>query len=337
MMKSLRTIAGCLVIILLVMPCHAPSVEAQDGQAPGAPEDAGDQDTEAESQEQRTAWQTYQATLNLANGVVNFVFTTIMLLLFALVLLLRIRYWKKLNRKIERELRGIKLPKQTAVDESRNSTILLGIGGTGKTTLIRSLFNDPRANPNIKTAKYAIYSKSEEVPAETPAKRCVFYISDYRGQNLGDLIRAFVEQQIKPYSEMRYGHINSLVLIVDLVKPPASQGNHAQMVNSYDEERVLRHLQEWNDQALDAVFGMMTDELKYACLFINKYDLIEDHTVEMEANIKRAFGPLRDALEERCDGVNFDVLIGSARNGDKVTELHRSLTEYSVRSPAKQG
>lgn len=337
MIQNLRRVAFCLGIILIVMVYHLAFVEAQETSAPElAAENGGEEEGKIETKENQLSLQFYQGILNLVNGLMNFAVTTIVLLSIALGLWIRIRYLKRLNGKIKSELRGITLPKQTDVDESRNSTILLGIGGTGKTTLIRSLFNDPRANPNIKTAKYAIYGKAEEVPAERPAKRCRFYISDYRGQNLGDLMRAFVEQQMKPYSEMRYGYINSLILIVDVVKPPTSQGNHIQMVTSYDEERVSRHLQEWNAQALDAVFGMMTDTLKYVCLFINKFDLIESHSVEMESNIRSAFEPLRHALEERCDGVNFEVLIGSARNGDKVTELHKRLTEHSVPSPAKQ-
>ena len=254
----------------------------------------------------------------------------------SLTLTLRIVVLRRQRNRAKVALEGASLPVKVEVDERRNSIMLLGIGGTGKTTLIRSLFNDNTANPDIRTDKYVIYSKTERIPAPSPESSCSLYISDYVGQNLGMLIRAFLEEQARPYSPMRYGFVESLILMVDVVRPPSLQDQpqdaNVNMVHTYDKARVEEHLEQWNTQSLDAVFGMMTATLGYVCLFINKVDLLKNRTVEIDRDIMNIFEPLRRALQARCAGAEFETLIGSALNGGGIPRLHSKLTQHSVTS-----
>lgn len=107
----------------------------------------------------------------------------------------------------------------------RNSIMLLGLGGTGKTTFVRNVFEDRNANPSMETEHYQLYQvtktrKIRRSNAETKEDVHTLFVGDYRGQNLGQLVREFVKQQKSPFEAMTYGFINSLILVVDLFDPP---------------------------------------------------------------------------------------------------------------------
>ena len=242
------------------------------------------------------------------------------------------------KRKAEDTLRGITLPAKVPKGHKRNSIMLLGIGGVGKTTLIRSLFANPKANPAFSTVAYELYRTTIDVAVETGERGgqpCHLFVGDYRGQDLGSLIREFIVAQMKSYDPMSYGYINTLVLMVDVVDPPASPdevppGQQSEVNLS----RVRKQKREWNDTALDAVFGLLTkSSLSHVCLFINKSDLITNgNDEEKESEIKTLYGGLAKKLRKRAHGANaeFNVLYGSADKGTNVPVLQRALLDKAV-------
>jgi hypothetical protein len=237
---------------------------------------------------------------------------------------------KVLEHKVNEVERGIIEPVRMKPSEKRNSIILLGLGGSGKTSLIRNVFQQKRATPERTTAEYTIYKSSHAVDNQ----KYNFFISDYVGQNLGNLVGSFIEQQKIAYSEMTYGYINSLVLVVDLFPPKAdATAPELQPEDGPNPQRVERHLSQWNETALDAVFGLLTvPELSYVCLFINKYDLIAQNTSDSKRNIEKLYGKLFAYLRMKVagQGVDCEMMIGSAASGECLPRLLEQFIKSSV-------
>ena len=53
-----------------------------------------------------------------------------------------------MSQRLKGRLKALQLPPPVRVDETRNSILLVGIGGVGKTSLIRALTPDPAAEPD---------------------------------------------------------------------------------------------------------------------------------------------------------------------------------------------
>lgn len=216
----------------------------------------------------------------------------------------------------------------------RNSMMLLGLGGVGKTTFVRSLFSNERANPTASTERYELYRTTfslEDPNNPKKGRQYTLFVGDYRGQNLGQLVREFVTQQKNSFDPMSYGFINSLILIVDLFPPP-DRDNPLEPQDKLDDNRVNMHIDQWNETALDAVFGLLTrDSLKYVCLYINKADVLIKNQ-EKQDLIRRHFSELRSRLQKRTDIVNakFDLIIGSALDGSGIPEIKENLFSTSV-------
>lgn len=243
------------------------------------------------------------------------------------------------NRAVNEVKNSFVLPVQVPNLDKRNSIILLGIGGTGKTSIIKGLLNNNEANPNEKTENFTMYEgnrfsvKEEEKETNKANKsnsKYWFYIADYKGQNIGQLVRSFIIQQKKPFSPLAYGHITSLILMVDLVTP--KEEAHYEDIpkqEKYNQERVNTHVTEWNDTALDAIFGLLTSELRYVCIFINKVDLMNNRSYEAEERYIKIFQPMQEKIKKRVGRATVKTYLGSARDGTSLNYLTEDLMEYS--------
>ena len=228
-----------------------------------------------------------------------------------------------------RLVEGLFAPVTLPAEDRRNSIILLGIGRTGKTTLIRHLFENNRARPYERTTKYDLYSKKVSIDADS--SHLWLYVSDYAGQNIGTLISAFLLQQKKAHSAMSYGHVNSLILMVDVFTKQDEDDTDPKPLRETDEERIQMHLEQWNDLALDAVFGLLTeDSLQYVCLFINKFDLMKNQDEKAAKKLVSQFDELVERLKEKAPELDVDIIVGSAAKGTGFPELRSSLEEHSV-------
>ena len=143
--------------------------------------------------------------------------------------------------KADDRMRGFQLPVKTPFPEMRNSVLLVGLGGVGKTSFINKLLDSDAARPEIATDSFDIYRYGVVLPDNEKPSTCWIYMSDYAGQDLGSLVRAFVEQQRLSYSPMRYGHINSLILLVDLMPAPATGAAKHETAEEPNSDRVQQH------------------------------------------------------------------------------------------------
>lgn len=216
--------------------------------------------------------------------------------------------------------------------------MLLGLGGVGKTTFVRGVFQNPKANPSVSTEHYGLYRTTTDVEDPDDKRRnekYTLYVGDYRGQNLGQLVSKFITQQKASFEPMSYGYINSLVLIVDLF-PPHEQFDHTMVEprDCVDSDRVEKHNSQWNDTALDAVFGLLTTGgLRYVCLFINKMDLLKgSNTPAVQREVRKRFAELEGRLKERARGskATFKLVLGSAEDGGGILRVRKELFETSV-------
>ena len=245
--------------------------------------------------------------------------------------------------KTKDELDGLTRPVQVTPDETVNSVMTVGLGGSGKTSLVKALIGGSNRDidPLIKTRYFRIYSTESATPVSTPQKISRLYISDYPGQTLlEDLIRGFIKQQSLRFSPLRYNHVISLILVVDLYPPSDMTANIISEKEKLDRERagtkktienrIEENVNAWNESAISAIFGMMTSSLKYICLFINKSDLVEG-TMEEEEIINK-YKSILKSISARDSGIKVTVLIGSAKDGKNIITLKDELITYSVSS-----
>lgn len=259
------------------------------------------------------------------------IMTALAVLFGALDVLLGFLAWRSRQR-----FSGLTRPAKVKVGK-RNSIMLLGLGGVGKTTFVRNLFQNEEANPTVSTEHYELYETTTIVKniGRGNMKRYTLFVGDYRGQNLGQLVREFVTQQKKPFNPMSYGFINSLVLVVDLFPPtehfddpPLKPRRHA------DADRIGLHGSQWNATALDAIFGLLTSgSLKYVCLFVNKSDLlIGSNAAEIQEELGNRFTDLQARLELRARRADaeFELVLGSAKSSAGISHVRKALFERSV-------
>ncbi len=233
---------------------------------------------------------------------------------------------------LDEELRE---PKPLAENEKRNAIIIVGLGGCGKTTLIKRLSKDENANPEVPTPGYMRFDWSERSNNTEP--KYTYYAADHKGQNIGTLIGGLIEEQKRPYSPMTWGAINSLIFFVDVAKAHDEQ---AQSIVEFNQEvarswkeRIQENIRQWSPTALDTIFGFTTkpvtdprvNSLKYVCLFVNKVDLIPNR----EEEIKKLYQSLTQELRLRCSGLTFQVILGSVKIGSGLPILEESLKKHS--------
>lgn len=236
-------------------------------------------------------------------------------------------------------IKGLRAPVIVPKGDRRNSIMLLGLGEVGKTRMIERLFRIPEPQAAEKTEHYDIYFnafKGGLGDGNNHGTHTWYYISDYKGQDLGTLVRAFVEQQFTAYSPMAYGHITSVVLMLDLFAPPANKGDKVPKQERFNQERIDRHIQEWQAMSFQAVFGLLTNSLKYVCVFINKIDLLETRSGTAEKDALKKFAEIRERLEFFChekSGIELEFIVGSVEAGDGLPALDKKLRQYSVIDP----
>jgi GTPase SAR1 family protein len=233
-----------------------------------------------------------------------------------------------MSQRLKARLKALQLPPPIKVNETRNSILLVGIGGVGKTSLIKALTHDSAAEPDT-AGPFKIYKHVEELGNESSGiERTNLYFADYRWQNLTYLIGGFLLEQKQPYCPLRYGFLNSLIIVVDVTDHPKYPSEIVPKAQIFSQKRVEDNLNELNSQSIQAILGLFTrPQLKYICLFINKIDLLSGYDEAMENEIKKAYLPLLHELNEATEGVRFECKLGSAARDLKIAELRNALRD----------
>ena len=214
-----------------------------------------------------------------------------------------------------------------------NTVLLIGMEGTGKTELIRSCFGHPNADSSKETEDFELYTSEQTVNG----KNRWINVADYMGHNIGMLVSSFIDIQRQPDSPLKYGQIHSVVLMVDLRYPEEDRAISAPTAPSADQKRIKANVEQWNEMAVDAIFGLLTEPaLSYICIFINKYDLISEPKKFSKAKAEKSYANLAQYLELKVKPIKaggktrVDVIVGSAKHGDGHSELMAKLYQYSA-------
>jgi len=223
-----------------------------------------------------------------------------------------------INNKLGQALRG---------DRAQNVVVQLGIGGTGKTTLIKYLTHDPTANPTIETAAFSVYKQDFSITrtrrdGEVDKVKTSIVIADYRGQHYGTLIEGILNHTVERKSEVRNGDINTILFIVDVFYPSIDRCGDVPPQPMPDPDRLRENVEYWNEARLEVLFQLLRrGSVKNVGVFVNKCDLLTSEEGREEA--RRAIEPLVSSIRRWTDalGIQPFVVLGSLKTGTGVNEL----------------
>ncbi|WP_125932093.1 GTPase domain-containing protein [Thiosocius teredinicola] len=195
-------------------------------------------------------------------------------------------------------------------DSRALNIVLIGEGGSGKTTLIRALSGAPEAAPDIATDDISTYSLVQEVTVENDnsKKRRLFrlYIDDYVGQNF---IRALKDESIN--SRLKSIPSAFPVIVVDLF--PKTTEQNGNRFKTFDQDRIDYQLSIYNDVVIQLAMSRSIGT-KDIVLFINKIDKLQSVTEKSKKNAEEAYSLLIEKLKD-IRGKRVHVIAGSAQNG----------------------
>ena len=195
-------------------------------------------------------------------------------------------------------------------DSRALNVILVGEGGSGKTTLIHSLTAAPEAVPAIATDSISTYSLVQEMTVTIKNKtvRRLFriFIDDYVGQRFVDALNhTDINRRLDKVPA------TLLVIVVDLFKYEKSK--QGQLRQKIDPKRVKDQLAAYHDNVVQLLLDRASSS-KHIVLFINKIDMISPMTPEIFQAAEKAYEELINTLND-VRGKQLHVIVGSARAG----------------------
>ncbi len=211
-------------------------------------------------------------------------------------------------------------------EEDSNVIMMLGLGGAGKTSLIHGVTKDPNANPRVATPSFSVFDYHQEDQGKA------LYMMDYRGQNLATLIAALsygeYEDDLPTSSPSQ---INSIVLVLDLIAPPANPAIKQKVPMAIDTNRVSENEEFWNSAIMQALTTYLAeDHLRYVCIFINKADLYKKELSEDDIDeIEAIYMPICTKLAGYRKAAEFEIMVGSAKDEKTITKLRNRLLEFA--------
>jgi GTPase SAR1 family protein len=232
---------------------------------------------------------------------------------------------------LERRLSGPRFMATPQQEDRYCRMLLLGIGGVGKTHLIKSMMAAPGGedyvpDPRVSTGTAKSYSLINAIVSGDNTKVVHVDVDDYRGQNQGELLRYLTERG----ADGKLHAVTAIVLVVDLFSPPDRDAPLQRTRPDWSASRVAKNNEEWSSAALQPWLDLAGDEWKYFCLFVNKLDLLRPLTNERIRDIEKEYDSLLQRAKQ-SRGVRYKIIVGSARRGTGVVELLSDLVEYSQR------
>jgi len=252
--------------------------------------------------------------------------------LLALLTRWRIELGKLRERYID-PLHG-KLPH---LDQYAVNAMVVGLGGSGKTSIIRSLSACEEADPEIKTAVNQTYTIVNEVSVKGKGGELYrrvnrIYIDEHVGQQMASIFDTDMARR------RGLDKINRcLIIVVDLFEVTDSD-NRPLTRTAFDKRRIAKNLNLYNEGFVQILTTFLNDGDKFV-VFINKIDGLQDITEQAVEEAKAAYKPLIDRLRA-VNGRKTMVVVGSAMRGlglvsSDASGAPHSLLSILVRSASK--
>ncbi|MEO9894789.1 MAG: GTPase domain-containing protein [Paracoccaceae bacterium] len=204
------------------------------------------------------------------------------------------------------------------------NVLVIGKGGSGKTSVIKALAGSDEINPNVSNAINAFYSVSHEmdtVEASVVNRRVLrLYFSDHVGQDFASIKETayFKERKLE-------GLPKTIIFVVDLFDTDEAYGEDG-VFDQVDKKRVQDHIRVYSPELLDIVTSGLPHKATIF-LFINKIDKLAVPLNQIEKICLDAYKPLIQRLGN-VPGSHLKVVAGSAETGQSV---------MGARSGASQG
>lgn len=204
------------------------------------------------------------------------------------------------------------LEKYTKADQTIHKIYTMGMPGVGKTSLTLKW-----ASPLAVREGAPIWAQQYVKPVCTITAGNItlehsFEITDLDGEYMPDALVALNREDVE-----------GLLLVVDLGDRQAK---------TVDLNRIDKQLAVFAKPALKVLLGSIQagEHLKALVLFINKSDLLSGTFGEVEAEAKRLYAPLIQALQEIQTGIDIRVIVGSAETGHNTHALFGHFTEKLI-------
>jgi signal recognition particle receptor subunit beta len=223
------------------------------------------------------------------------------------------------SEQLSRRLAGPRFSLPEKSKEKYVRVAIAGLGGTGKTSLIRKISGCRLADPRRKTGSAKTYSFIKEIAYEDRTEVYRIDLEDYRGQNVAELLTNIHA------SDKRFP-VTAIIMMVDLFETESDMATFEGENVYWDETRVNKHLREWSDSLIGALLAA-TPEVKYICLFINKADLVNVPIKTVSREIESLFVPIISSFKARGADKLIKILIGSALTDFMLNTLVIELTE----------
>lgn len=210
-------------------------------------------------------------------------------LAFAFVTFIAIRSQSVLV-KLLKGMRRPWLPQTPTTDLTR--ILLLGVGGVGKTSLIRKLTRDPTADPSQKTVGVTPYEFIFASVRDRLVHNHNYVVYDYRGYSPAELTGEFIKSRNSPAPSV-------IILVVDIVEPPAD-GQETRILKNLSgaQHRIDHHNAFWSVDLLQTLaVAAQCQRPRKIILFINKIDALKQIDAGVIADIKMQFLPLETQLK----------------------------------------
>jgi hypothetical protein len=215
---------------------------------------------------------------------------------------------------------------------------MLGVGGAGKTTFVRTFTQCPDANPAAANAELRkFYTINEYAGPKTRfALRVDWY--DFPGQNAGTITehaRSDVESDspegpLDDVLENRdHEPFDAVILMLDLLKPPMAGSAYESAFSNWDKARLKYCIGQCSTMALSAIKGALGGGIQYVCVFVNKLNLLANPTEVELGKIRKEVQEYVDSIAPLFRGSQIDLFIGSALGDASTDEIRRKLLQHS--------
>jgi signal recognition particle receptor subunit beta len=210
---------------------------------------------------------------------------------------------------------------------------VVGLGGAGKTTLIKTLTGCDKLDPRIANRGISpiILGREERRGWLRRTTRTVIIYCDTEGQRPQAFVTAMLEADENEI--LHKGCFDALIFVVDVKAPMQTMYRDEEIIDSVDWSRLGKHVEEWSDYALSLLFDTMSDRLKLCLVFVNKCNLVKElsgqEKQKLQMKILDSLSPLTQRLQVRTRGALLKVIQGSARDVEEVSEA-RQLIETRV-------
>ena len=204
--------------------------------------------------------------------------------------------------------------------------LLIGLGRSGKTSIIRQVLTEDTLRQEVSTDKFDIFEEVKRVGLKNPT-RYIISIADYTGQKLSQIT---VHHPEKFFGTSGHRLINALIFVVDLFPelndPQGKSLKDHEIIEEYNKEnahrkiteRVAQHKEYITKFTVEQIFEVThsDNQLFTVRLLINKADLLRDifskgylsetNETKIDDYAKEQYASLINSIESACKKNNID-------------------------------